>query len=80
MNNANVGYDCRNNADNCYFRPVYDEIEELSYAKRYQNMFDQVISEFVSTEILWRQIEEESLRNSMPLTVKMNITMPKKIC
>ena len=80
MNNANVGYDCRNNADNCYFRPVYDETEELSYAKRYQNMFDQDISEFVSTEILWRQIEEESLRNSMPLTVKMNITMPKNIC
>ena len=29
MNNANFGYDCRNNADNCYFSPNYDELEEL---------------------------------------------------
>ena len=43
------------------FQPVYDEIEELSFAKRYQNVFDQKIGEFVSTEILERQIEEEFL-------------------
>ena len=24
MNNANFGYDCCNNADNCYFLPIYD--------------------------------------------------------
>ena len=29
MNNANFGYDCRNNADNCYFSPNYDELGEL---------------------------------------------------
>ena len=34
LNNANFVYNCRNNANNCYFQPVYDEIEELSYAKR----------------------------------------------
>ena len=22
MNNLNFGYDCRNNADNCYFLPI----------------------------------------------------------
>ena len=59
MNNANFGYDCSNNGDDCYFQLVYDEIEELSYAKQYKNVFDQEISEFVSTEILERQIEEE---------------------
>ena len=59
MNNVNFGYDCRNNGDNCYFQPVYNEIEELSYAKQCKNVFDQEISEFVSTEILERQIEEE---------------------
>ena len=42
-------------------QPVYDEIEELSFAKRHQNVFDQKIGEFVSTEILERQIEEEFL-------------------
>ena len=47
-------------------------MEELSYAKRYQNVFDQDISEFVSffdqdisefvsCEILERSIEEEFL-------------------
>ena len=29
------------------------------YGKRYQNVFDQSISEFVSSEYLGRQIEEE---------------------
>ena len=61
MNNANFGYDCRNNADNCYFSPIYDEIDELSYAKRYQNIFGQSISNFVSSESLERQIEKEFL-------------------
>ena len=58
MNNASFGYDCRNNADNYYFSPIYDEIDELLYAKRYQNVFDQSISNFVSSEIFERQIEE----------------------
>ena len=61
MNNPNFGYDCHNNADNCYFSPIYDEIDELSYAKRYQNVFYQSIGNFVSSEILEWQIEEEFL-------------------
>ena len=59
INNANFGYDCRNNADNYYFSPIYNDLEELMYAKRHQNIFDQSISEFVSSECLKRQIEEE---------------------
>ena len=58
MNNANFGYDCCNNADNCYFSPIYDEIDELSFANF---IFDQGISDFVSSEILESQIEEEYL-------------------
>ena len=54
MNNSNFGYDCRNNAHNCYFHPIYDEIEELSHTKRYQN-----ISKFVSTDMGEWQIEKE---------------------
>ena len=37
---------------------VFFEIEELLYAKRYQNVFDKDISEFVSFDILEQQIEE----------------------
>ena len=40
MKNSNFGFDCRNNADNCFFQPIYDEIEELSHAKKNQNVFD----------------------------------------
>ena len=59
MDNVNFGYDCRNNADNCYFSPIYNELEELMYAKRYQNIFDQSMSEFVLSEYPERQIQEE---------------------
>ena len=58
MNNSNFGYDCRNNVDNCIFAPVFDEVEELSYVKRYQNVFDPEISEFVSTDLLEKEINE----------------------
>ena len=58
MKNSNFGYDCRNNPDNCFFAPIFDELEELSYAKRYQNPFDPEISEFVPTELLESEINE----------------------
>ena len=61
MNKANFGYDFHNNANNCYFSLIYDELDEILYAKRYQNVFDQSISDFVSSEILERQIEEKLL-------------------
>ena len=61
MNNENFSYDCRNNANNCYFFSIYDEIGKFSYAKRYQNVFDQRIRNFVSSEIFERQTEEEFL-------------------
>ena len=56
MNNANFGYDCRNNADNCTFASVFDEIEGLSYTRRFQNIFA-----FVSSELLEKQIKEDFL-------------------
>ena len=59
MNNANFGYDCPDNAGNCTFAPAFYEIEELSYAKQFQNIFDQSSSEFVSSELVEKQIEEK---------------------
>ena len=61
MNNLNFGYDCCNKGDNCFFQPIYNKIEELSYTKCYQNVFEHQISAFVLTEILESQIEEEFL-------------------
>ena len=35
---SNCVCDCQNDANNCFFNPIYDEIEELSYAKKYQSV------------------------------------------
>lgn len=78
MNNSNFDYDRRNNADNCYFHPIYDKTEELSYAKQYQNVFDQDISEFVSTDILERQIEEKTSKNSQEIKKKQGLVFSMK--
>ena len=37
LNNSNFGYDCRNNLDNCRFVPIFDELQEVSYIKKYYN-------------------------------------------
>ena len=61
MNNSNIGCNCRNNANNYYFKPIFDELEELSYAKKDQNVFHVNILNFIFSRLLKRQIEEESL-------------------
>ena len=52
MNNSNFGYDCRNNLDNCKFNPILDELGEISYINRYHNIFDEKVSNFVSTDLV----------------------------
>ena len=52
MNNANFGFDCRNDADSLQFYPLIDEMNEITYIKKYHNVFDPKIEKFVSSEIL----------------------------
>ena len=59
MNNANFGYDCRNNVNNAKFGPIIDDINEISYIKKYYNLFDNKISNSVNSGILERQIEQK---------------------
>ena len=59
MNNSNFGYDCRNNLDNCKFVLIFDEYKELTYIHRYHNVFDQKVSQFVTSELLRANIEEK---------------------
>ena len=59
MNNANFGFDCRNDANNLKFDPLIDEINEISYIKKYHNVFDPKIKTFVSSKILEDEIEKE---------------------
>ena len=59
LNNANFGFDCRNNLDNCIFEPISDEISELSFIKRYyNNLFDKDISPFINARILQDEITQ----------------------
>ena len=60
LNNANFGYDCRNNLDNCIFEPIRDEINELSFIRRYyNNLFDKDIRPFVTPRILQDEITQK---------------------
>ena len=59
MNNANFGYDCRNNANNTKFEPIIDEISEITYIKKYHNLFDSKVSNFVKSDILEQQINQD---------------------
>ena len=52
MNNANFGFDCRNNAKNRKFERIIDEINEISCIKKYNNHFDNKVSEFVNSDML----------------------------
>ena len=58
MNNANFGYDCRNNLNNAKFETIIDKINEISYIKRYYNLFNSKVSNCVNSNILEKQIEQ----------------------
>ena len=47
MNYANFGVDFRNNANNSTFKLISEKINEISYLKKYCNLFDNRISGFV---------------------------------
>ena len=73
LNNANFGYDCRNNLDNCIFEPISDEIRELSFIRSYHNnLFDKEIAPFIISHILEQEIthkynsERQKVDNSDP--------------
>ena len=57
MNNANFGLDCRNNANNAKFELIMNEINEVSYIKRY--LFDSKVSNFVNSDVLEQQTEQD---------------------
>ena len=59
MNNSNFSYNCRNDIDNRFFSPIVDEIEEVRYIRRHQNIFDPSFQNFVSCDLLERDINNE---------------------
>ena len=47
------------NANNLKFEPIINEIEELTYIKKYCNLFDSKIDQFASSEILEQKINQD---------------------
>ena len=68
MNNSNFGYDCCINIDNCQFAPIFDELQEITYLKRYYNYFDSKVLSFVSSDLIRQEIEEKYNYSLMKLS------------
>ena len=59
MDNADFGIDCGNNVDNCKFEPIYDKIGEISFIKKYTNIFGNVqYKDFACVETMKEEIEQ----------------------
>ena len=58
LNNADFGYDCRNNLDNCTFELINDELREITYIRRYYNsLFDREIAPFITSQVIKEEID-----------------------
>ena len=40
LNNSTFGIDCRNDIDNCIIEPLYDDLDESSYIKKFTTIFN----------------------------------------
>ena len=67
MNNSNFGNDCQNNIYNCSFKPIFDDIEEISFLQKYTSLYNNdVYKDFASPDIIKQQIEHEYNSDLMP--------------
>ena len=67
MNNANFGSDCRNNADNCDFVPIFDEINEIYSLQKYYSLIDPKIDKFVSGKLIEDYVNDKLMQKSHKL-------------
>ena len=40
LNNSNFGIDCCNNIDNCILEPIYNNLGEIYYIKKFTTIFN----------------------------------------
>ena len=60
LNNSNFGNDCRNNIGNCKLDLLNDGLDEISYIKKFTNIFNyDRFSEFFSVDLLKEQLISE---------------------
>ena len=59
LNNSNFGIDCRNNIDNCYLEPLYDDFSEISYIRKFTTIFsDETSLYFFFASLLTEEISQ----------------------
>ena len=60
LNNANFGIDCRNNIGNCHFEPIYNEISEIAYIKKFNSIFDnEKCRDFSDINLMTQEVNEK---------------------
>ena len=59
LNNSNFRIDCRNNIDNCYLEPLYDDFSEISCIEKFTTIFkDNTFCNFFSPNLLREEISQ----------------------
>lgn len=77
LNNANSCYDCQNSFKNCTFEPIHEELNEISYIKKYYKFFDKSIFPFVISNLI--EVEIEKTFNEKILIVNNYVFTDSKI-
>ena len=60
LSNSNFGIDCRSNIDNRTLEPIYDEISEIAFIKKYENIFDnEKYFQFSEINVITEEVNEK---------------------
>ena len=59
INNSNFGYYCRKNLDNFKFVPIFRKYRQVTFISRHYNFLDSKVWQFVTGDLLERDIEEK---------------------
>ena len=71
LNNSNFGYDCCRNWDNYSFQVTSCQIEELTYAQKFRNLFDPEVSASVNSQLLKEEVEKSTKQKNQRLKAKI---------
>ena len=74
MNNSNFGSDCRNNADNADFVPIFDEVNEIYSLQKYYSLVDPKINNFVSGNLIEDYVNEKFMQQFHKLDINNPFT------
>ena len=60
LNNSSFGIDCRSNIDNRTLEPIYDEISEIAFIKKYENIFgNEKYFQFSEINVITEEVNEK---------------------